>query len=90
MSITMTFGFNKSAGSSNVAILLHGLMNVGFGVILNEFLGKAKIREVLNQHDILWMTFLGVAFLLSAVTRGQLGINGSRREVDLQRDAMGG
>jgi membrane protease YdiL (CAAX protease family) len=89
MSIVIAFGFNKSGGSVAVGVLLHGLMNVGFLLILGDLLEKATIRKTPSRHDVIWMTFVGVALLLSAVTKGQLGFSSRGscgRTVELWRD----
>ena len=72
-SIFLTFGFNKSRGNVCCAIIVHGVYNVGTGVILNDFVGKATLRSNAVQHNVLWMTYAGVAALLCIVTKGRLG-----------------
>jgi membrane protease YdiL (CAAX protease family) len=72
-SIFLSFAFNKSEGSTLCAIVVHGLYNVGTGIILNDFIGKATLRSNAIQHNILWMAYAGVAALLCIVTKGQLG-----------------
>jgi membrane protease YdiL (CAAX protease family) len=71
--IFLSFGFNKSEGSTMCAVLIHGFYNVGTGIILNDFIGKAALRSNASQHNIFWMAYAGVAALLCFVTRGQLG-----------------
>jgi membrane protease YdiL (CAAX protease family) len=69
----LTFGFNKSAGSILCAVFIHGIYNIGTGIILNDFIGKAEVRSNPVQHNIFWLTYVGVAALLCFVTKGQLG-----------------
>lgn len=79
-SVFLSFGFNKSGGSTLSAIVVHGFYNVSLGVILNDFIGKATLRSNAVQHNILWMAYAGVAALLCIVTRGQLGYRPGTRE----------
>ena len=72
-SIFLSFAFNKSGGSSACAIVVHGIYNIGTGIILNDFIGKATLRSNAVQHNIFWMAYAGVAALVCMVTRGQLG-----------------
>src|ERR1700735_4853033 len=72
-SVFLSFGFNKSDGSTLCAVVVHGFYNVGTGIILNDFIGKATLRSNAVQHNILWMAYAGVAALLCIVTKGQLG-----------------
>jgi membrane protease YdiL (CAAX protease family) len=72
-SIFLSFGFNKSGGSTLCAVVVHGVYNVGTGVILNDFIGKATLRSNTVQHNVLWMAYAGVAASLCIVTKGQLG-----------------
>jgi membrane protease YdiL (CAAX protease family) len=72
-SIFLSFGFNKSEGSTLCAIIVHGFYNVGTGVILNDFIGKATLRSNTVQHNVFWVAYAGVAALLCIVTKGQLG-----------------
>ena len=72
-SVFLSFAFNKSAGSTVCAIIVHGLYNVGTGIILNDFIGKATLRSNAFQHNIFWMAYAGVATLVCIVTKGQLG-----------------
>jgi membrane protease YdiL (CAAX protease family) len=70
----LSFGFNMSAGSTLCAVIVHGFYNVGTGIILNDFIGKAELRSNAIQHNVLWMAYAGVAGLLCVVTKGQLGL----------------
>jgi uncharacterized protein len=72
-SVFLSFGFNKSGGSTICAIIVHGFYNVGFGIILNDFVGKATLRGNAVQHNVVWMAYAGLAVLLCIVTKGQLG-----------------
>jgi membrane protease YdiL (CAAX protease family) len=72
-SIFLSFAFNKSGGSTACAIVVHGIYNIGTGIILNDFIGKATLRSNAVQHNIFWMAYAGVAALLCIITRGQLG-----------------
>jgi uncharacterized protein len=72
-SVLLSFGFNASGGSTICSIFLHGLYNVGTGVILNDVIGSADLRSNPVQHNILWIAYGGVAALLCLVTKGRLG-----------------
>ena len=72
-SVFLSFAFNSSAGSTSCAVIVHGFYNVGTGIILNDFIGKATLRSNSSQHNILWITYVGVAVLLCSVTKGRLG-----------------
>jgi uncharacterized protein len=72
-SVFLSFGFNKSKGSTLCAIVVHGLYNVGTGIILNDFIGKATLRSNTVQHNVVWMAYIGVGALLCIATKGKLG-----------------
>jgi membrane protease YdiL (CAAX protease family) len=72
-SVFLTYCYNKSKGSTPAAIIVHGLYNVGTGVILNDFIAKATLRSDAAQHNILWATYAGVALLAGLLTKGNLG-----------------
>jgi Type II CAAX prenyl endopeptidase Rce1-like len=72
-SVFLSFAFNKSGGSTACAIVVHGIYNIGTGIILNDFIGKATLRSNAVQHNVFWMAYAGVAALLCIITRGQLG-----------------
>jgi len=72
-SFLLTYAFNKSGGSTICTVIVHGVYNVGTGVILNDFVGKATLRSNTVQHNILWVAYASVALLLCIVTKGQLG-----------------
>jgi membrane protease YdiL (CAAX protease family) len=77
-SIFLSFGFNKSAGSTLCAVVVHGLYNVGTGIILNDFIGKATLHSNTIQHNIFWLAYAGAAAVLCLITKGQLGYRPSR------------
>lgn len=72
-SVFLTFGFNCSGGSTICAIFVHGLYNVGTGIILNDLIGRAELRTNEAQHNIFWIAYGGAATLLCLVTKGALG-----------------
>jgi membrane protease YdiL (CAAX protease family) len=72
-SVFRSFAFNKSAGSTQCAVIVHGLHNVGTGIILNDFIAKATLHSNPIQHNVLWIAYAGVAVLLSLGTKGRLG-----------------
>ena len=72
-SIFLSLAFNKSGGSTACAIVVYGIYNIGTGIILNDFIGKARLRSNAVQHNVFWMAYVGVAALLLIITRGQLG-----------------
>ncbi len=72
-SVIIGFGFNVSGGSA-ATIYLNGLLNVGLGIILNDFLGKAAVRPISTQNAVETLSFLMVAVLLAISTRGRLGV----------------
>jgi membrane protease YdiL (CAAX protease family) len=71
-SVIIGFGFNLSGGSA-CAIYLHGLLNVGLGIIMNDFLGKATVRPISTQNVMMTVCFLIAAVLLAMLTKGRLG-----------------
>jgi uncharacterized protein len=77
-SFFLTFAFNKSKGSTICAVIVHGVYNVGTGIILNDLIGKATLRSNTAQHNILWVAYAGVSVLLCLVTKGQLGYDPDR------------
>ena len=79
-SVFLSFGFNRSKGSTLCAIVVHGIYNVGTGIILNDFIGQATLRSNTVQHNILWMAYAGVAALLSILTKGRLGAGDKRHD----------
>lgn len=71
--VFLSFAFNKSGGSVVCAVVVHGLYNVGTGIILNDFIGRATLRSNAIQHNVFWMAYVGVAALVCVVTKGRLG-----------------
>lgn len=71
-SVFLTIGFNRSGGSTLCAVIVHGVYNVGTGVILNDMIGKATLYSNAVQHNVLWLAYGGVAALLCIVTKGRL------------------
>src|SRR3954453_23665038 len=71
-SVFLSFGFNISKGSTVCAIIVHGVYNVGTGIILNDLIGKATLYNNTIQHRVLWLAYTGVAALLCFITNGQL------------------
>jgi len=72
-SVFLSFAFNKSAGSTLCAVIVHGLYNAGGGIILNDFIAKATLYSNPIQHNVVWMSYAAVAVLLSVGTKGRLG-----------------
>ena len=72
-SIFLTFTFNISNGNILSAIAVHGVYNVGTGIILNDLIAKAKLYSNLVQHNVLWISYAGVAALLCFFSKGRLG-----------------
>ena len=73
-SVIIGLGFNLSGQNTVVAIYLHGLCNLGLGVILNDFMGKATVRQSPSVGVVVGVCFLGAAMLAATSTRGRLGI----------------
>lgn len=72
-SVFLSLAFNCSRGNVLCAIVVHGIYNVGTGVILNDMIGKATLYSNSIQHNILWLAYGGVAALLCIGTKGRLG-----------------
>lgn len=72
-SIFLSLAFNYSGGNTLCAVLVHGIYNVGTGVILNEMIGKASLYDNSVQHEVIWLAYGGTAALLAIATKGQLG-----------------
>lgn len=77
-SVFLSLGFNCSGGSTLCAILVHGVYNVGTGIILNDMIGKATLYSDAVQHNVIWLAYGGVAAILCVVTRGRLGYRQER------------
>jgi uncharacterized protein len=71
-SVFLSLGFNRSGGSTLNAVIVHGVYNVGTGIILNDMIGKATLYSNAVQHQVLWMAYGGVAALICILTRGRL------------------
>jgi CAAX protease family protein len=72
-SVFLSFGFNKSGGSTLCAIVVHGANNVGTGIILNDFIGKATLYSNAVQHNVYWVAYAVVAAVICIATKGSLG-----------------
>jgi membrane protease YdiL (CAAX protease family) len=72
-SVFLSYGFNRSAGSTLCAVVVHGFYNIGTGIILNDLIGKATLRSNPVQHNVFWMAYVAVAILLCIFTKGRLG-----------------
>lgn len=79
-SVFLTFSFNVSGGSVICAILIHGLYNIGTGIILNDLIGRADLRSNAVQHNLLWIGYGAVALLLCVATKGRLGFQEMRTQ----------
>ena len=77
-SIFLTFTFNISNGNILAAIVVHGVYNVGTGIILNDLISKAKLYSNPEQHNLLWISYGGVAALLCVISEGRLGLRMQR------------
>jgi len=77
-SVFLSFAFNKSGGSTLCAVIVHGFYNIGSGIILNDFIGKAELRDNAFQQNVFWMAYVGVAAMLCILTKGQLGYRSTR------------
>lgn len=71
-SVFLSAAFNRSGGSTVCAILVHGIYNIGTGIILNDLIGKATLYSNAIQHNVLWLAYGGVAAVLCILTRGRL------------------
>jgi membrane protease YdiL (CAAX protease family) len=74
-SVFLTLCFNKSEGSTLAPIIVHGLYNVGTGIILNDLVSKATLRSNAAQHNIIWIVYVSVAIFIACLTKGNLGRN---------------
>ena len=77
-SVFLSLAFNLSGGSTLCAVIVHGVYNVGTGVILNEMIGKATLYGNEVQHRVLWMAYASVAAILCVATQGRLGYRGDQ------------
>ena len=74
-SVFLSLAFNCSGGNVLCAIIVHGIYNVGTGIILNDMIGKADLYSNSVQHNVLWLAYGGVAALICIVTKGRLGFD---------------
>ena len=81
-SIFLTFTYNISNGNILSAIAVHGVYNVGTGIILNDLIAKAKLYSNPVQHNVLWISYAGVAVLLCLVSKGRLGLRTQRLSIE--------
>lgn len=73
-SVFLTFTFNISNGSILSAVAVHGVYNVGTGIILNDLIAKAKLYSNPVQHNVLWMSYAAMAAALCVTSKGRLGL----------------
>lgn len=64
-SVFLSFAFNKSSGSTLCTVVVHGLYNVGTGIILNDLIANSALQNNPIQHNVFWMAYAGVAVLVS-------------------------
>jgi membrane protease YdiL (CAAX protease family) len=81
-SVFLSLGFNRSGGSILCAIIVHGVYNVGTGIILNDVIGQATLYSNAVQHNVLWLAYGGVAAGLCIVTKGRLGYQAKKEETN--------
>jgi membrane protease YdiL (CAAX protease family) len=72
-SVFLCLTFSRSGDSVLSAIFVHGIYNVGTGVILNDLIGKAALYSDTIQHNVLCSAYGGVAVLLCIIIKGRLG-----------------
>jgi membrane protease YdiL (CAAX protease family) len=73
-SVFLSLAFNCSGGSTLCAVIVHGVYNIGTGIILNDLIGKAELYSNAIQHNVLWLAYGGVAAMICIVTGGRLGL----------------
>lgn len=91
-SVILAGAFNLSGKSVLCTIIVHGVYNVGTGVILNDLINRATLYSNEVQHNLLWGAYSAVAGLFILLTRGNLGNSGEPgKHVDptSQRGASG-
>jgi len=71
-SVFLSLGFYRSGGSILCTVIVHGLYNVGMGIVLNDMIEKATLYNNTVQHNVLWLAYVGVAALCCVLTKGRL------------------
>jgi membrane protease YdiL (CAAX protease family) len=79
-SVFISLAFNRSGGSTLCAVIVHGVYNIGTGIILNDMIGKATLYSNAVQHNVLWLAYAGVAATVCILTKGRLGLRNTRRD----------
>lgn len=77
LSTVMAYAFNSSGGSVLVAILMHSAFNSS-SQFIGPFLGATPTREHPSGEILIGFSFLIVAIIALATTRGRLGAIGSK------------
>lgn len=77
LSTLMAFAFNSSGNSVLVAILMHSAFNAS-SQFIGPFLGKTPTRERPSAEVLIGCSFVLVAAVTVAMTRGRLGAINSR------------
>jgi membrane protease YdiL (CAAX protease family) len=77
LSTVMVYAFNSSGGSVLVAILMHSAFNSS-SQFIGPFLGATPTRERPSGELLIGFSFLIVAAVALAMTRGRLGAIGSK------------
>jgi membrane protease YdiL (CAAX protease family) len=80
-SVFLSLGFNCSEGSAVSAVIVHGVYNLGTGIILNDMIGRATLYSNAVQHNVLWLVYGGVAAVLCLVSKGRFGYRATAGEV---------
>jgi membrane protease YdiL (CAAX protease family) len=76
LSVVFAFAFNSSGGSVLVAILMHSAFNSS-SQFVGPFLGSTPTLEHPSGEVLIGLSFLLIASLAVAITRGRLGAIGS-------------
>jgi len=77
LSMVFTYAFNSSGGSVLVAILMHSAFNSS-SQFIGPFLGSTPTREHPSGEVLIGLSFLLIAVIALAMTRGRLGAIGSK------------